>query len=76
MFTIGRTSLGALIVFAAATSASVVPEQPSAASLHVISNTELQLDFLPPVSDGGSEVTSYLVEWDTDPGTTEVQTIT
>jgi len=57
-------------------SASIVPEQPAAASLQVISNTELELNFLPPSSDGGSEVTSYLVEWDTDPGVTEIQTIT
>jgi len=44
--------------------------------MNAISDSEIQVDFAPPSSDGGSHVTSYKVEWDTDPGNQEIQTIT
>ena len=40
------------------------------------SATELLVTFEPPSSDGGSEVTSYSIEWDTKPPVEEVQLIT
>lgn len=53
-----------------------MPGQPSNIGLFVRSGTELQVTWGPPVSDGGSAVTSYRVEWDTAPGVREVQQIT
>lgn len=34
------------------------------------------MSFEAPLTDGGSAVQSYSLEWDTDPGVQEVQTIT
>lgn len=53
-----------------------VPDPPAYVGLSTISDTQLGVAFTPPASDGGSAVTSYKVEWDTDPGVQEIQTIT
>ena len=52
------------------------PGEPEAVTLHVKSGAELVVDFASPVSDGGSQITSFKVEWDTNPGVREVQEIT
>ena len=52
-----------------------VPNAPTAVSLHPVSQESLLVEWSPPVSDGGSMVTSYTVEWDTNPGVPEIQEI-
>lgn len=44
--------------------------------LTVLSQSSIYANFSPPLSDGGSAINSYKVEWDTDPGVQEVQSIT
>ena len=53
-----------------------VPGPPERATLDVIGATTLRAVFEPPLSDGGSKILSYLLEWDKEAGTSEVQTIT
>lgn len=72
---------GATTPFDAITSPSVahlandpiVPDAPETVDLFIAGDTSLRVDFTPPVSDGGSQVTSYKVEWDTEPGLREVR---
>lgn len=52
-----------------------VPGPPEWATLHVIGANTLQATFAPPLRDGGSPITSYLVEWDKEAGIPEVQRI-
>ena len=52
-----------------------VPGPPDWATLNVIGANTLQTTFSPPLWDGGSPVTSYLVEWDKEAGVPEVQRI-
>ena len=52
-----------------------VPGPPDWATLDVIGANTLQTTFSPPLWDGGSPVTSYLVEWDKEAGVPEVQRI-
>ena len=52
-----------------------VPGPPEWATLNVIGANTLQATFAPPLWDGGSPITSYLVEWDTKAGIPEVQRI-
>ena len=52
-----------------------VPGPPNWATLDVIGANTLQTKFSPPLWDGGSPVTSYLVEWDKEAGEPEVQRI-
>ena len=52
-----------------------VPGPPDWATLNVIGANTLQTTFLPPLWDGGSPLTSYLVEWDKEAGVPEVQRI-
>ena len=71
----------AAVVMTASTVPTVMPaitepDEPEAVTLHVKSGSELVVDFATPVSDGGSQITSFKVEWDTNPGTREVQEIT
>jgi len=54
---------------------SSVPGPPDWATLDVIGANTLQTTFSPPLWDGGSPVTSYLVEWDKEAGIPEVQRI-
>jgi hypothetical protein len=54
-----------------------VPDAPTRVNLTVISGTQLEVFFSPPVSDGGSPILQYCVEWDTvdtfnTPGATSV----
>ncbi len=53
-------------------------EVPSApfVDLAVLGSDLIAVNFSAPLSDGGSAINSYKVEWDTDPGVHEVQTIT
>ena len=53
-----------------------MPDVPASADLSVVSGSALQLDFEAPLTDGGAAVQEYLVEWDTDPGEQEIQTVT
>jgi len=41
------------------------PDSPQNVELFVASSTALRVLFEAPVSDGGIEVTSYVIEWDT-----------
>ena len=52
-----------------------VPSQPFL-DLTVISGEAVKVDFFSPLTDGGSAIHSYKVEWDTDPGLPEIQTLT
>jgi len=45
-------------------------------NLAVISGSAINSSVLPPLSDGGSSIHSYKLEWDTDPGVQEIQAIT
>jgi len=53
-----------------------VPNSPASVDLTVLSGDTIRVEFTPPLSDGGSAVSAYKVEWDTDPGTYEIQTVT
>jgi len=44
--------------------------------LTVQSQSSIYSNFSAPLSDGGSAINSYKLEWDTDPGVQEVQSIT
>jgi len=66
----------AVLLFACFAASATVPDPPSAVIVNAVSDSEIKLDFSPPSSDGGSHVSSYKVEWDTDPGNQEIQTIT
>ncbi len=52
------------------------PEPPSTVVLSAYGSDSLLVEYDESYFDGGSEVTSYKVEWDPNPGTREVQAIT
>jgi len=52
-----------------------VPLAPTSVDLIPLTPESIRVDFTPPSSDRGSEITSYLVEWDTNPGVREVQEV-
>ena len=52
------------------------PSVPTSVTTAIYSDTEQHVAFAPPTSDGGASITSYTMEWDTEPGIPEVQTIT
>ncbi|KAL3774885.1 hypothetical protein ACHAW5_007303 [Stephanodiscus triporus] len=52
-----------------------VPGPPEWATLDVIGANTLRTTFAPPLWDGGSPISSYLIEWDKESGTPEVQRI-
>ena len=54
---------------------ATVPSPPTAATISVVGSTMLDVTFEPPLTDGGAEVTSYQVDWDTEPGVYEIQTV-
>jgi hypothetical protein len=43
--------------------------------MFLIPKGDIRVSFEAPLTDGGSAVQSYTVEWDTDPGVQEVQSI-
>merc|ERR1719238_1956993 len=53
-----------------------VPGPPTDAIVEVVDSTTVTVQWSAPVSDGGSQVTSYRVEWDTNPGEREEQAVT
>mmetsp|Transcript_25263 Transcript_25263/g.52844 ORF Transcript_25263/g.52844 Transcript_25263/m.52844 type:complete len:1508 (+) Transcript_25263:155-4678(+) len=53
-----------------------VPGPPEWATLDVIGSNTLRTIFAPPLWDGDSPISSYLVEWDKEAGIPEVQRIT
>jgi len=85
VYALAIVALCASIFLAATSSASssavlnrggvTVPDQPNSVSLSVLGSTKLKVDWTQPVNDGGSQVTSYKVEWDSHPGVREIQTI-
>ena len=52
-----------------------VPGPPEWATLDVIGSNTLRTTFAPPLWDGDSPISSYLVEWDKEAGIPEVQRI-
>merc|ERR1711871_77928 len=54
----------------------VVPGPPTSVVLTVYSATELRVTFNPPVDDGGDTITSYLIEYSTDPSFPTASTFT
>eukprot|EP00940_MAST-03C_sp_MAST-3C-sp2_P000562 g562.t1 len=54
---------------------AAVPGEPAAVNLYAETGSSLVVEWYPPETDGGSAVTSYTVEWDTDPGVREIQEI-
>jgi hypothetical protein len=78
---IGGAILGLALTLAAVapvtpSAPTTVPDVPSAVTLSVLSGQDVRVNWQPPLTDGGQAVTTYHVEWDTDPGTQEVQTLT
>jgi len=58
-----------------ALNAAVEPDITTDVQLSIAGPTELLVEWSHPLSDGGSQVTGYKVEWDTDPGVREQQVI-
>jgi hypothetical protein len=69
--------LGLLLMLSLSSSvyALSVPSEPYL-ELYVLSGNSLQANFTPPTFDNGASITSYKVDYDTDPGVQEVQEIT
>jgi hypothetical protein len=63
-------------VNAASNTGLSAPSSPTSVISEIYSNTEQSVSFAPPTFDGGASITSYTMEWDTEPGVPEVQTIT
>jgi len=63
-------------VVQSADSSWTVPGPPASVDLTVLTGETIQVNFTAPLSDGGAPVSAYKVEWDTDPGTQEIQTVT
>jgi hypothetical protein len=71
-----RMLIVGLVVFYLALGLSLeIPTAPFL-DLTVLSGESIQANFTAPLSDGGSAINSYKLDWDTDPGTQEVQVIT
>lgn len=43
--------------------------------LTVVSDSSIKASISPPLSDGGAAINSYKIDWDSDPGKHEIQTI-
>lgn len=54
---------------------NAAPGAPTAATVTPWSGDSLYVQWAPPLSDGGSQVTGYRVDWDTNPGVLDVQTL-
>ena len=66
---------GLLLLVAGAAAELRVPSAPTDALLAIVGGDSVQTSWAPPLSDGGAAVQSYQVEWDTNPGVAEVQTV-
>jgi len=55
--------------------ANTVPAAPALVQVVPFNQSSLQVDITPPLTDGGQEVTAYEIQWDTEPGIREIQTI-
>jgi len=55
-------------------SQAIVPGKPTPL-LNLRTGSEILVDITPPATDGGAEITSYVVDWDTKPGVREIQTL-
>ena len=53
---------------------AVVPGKPTPL-LNIRTGSEILVDITPPTTDGGAEITSYVVDWDTKPGVREIQAL-
>ncbi|CAE7851417.1 ANKFN1, partial [Symbiodinium sp. KB8] len=53
-----------------------VPDAPGRVSVGVLSDTQMNVTWEVPLSNGGGPLTGVRVEWDTNPGVTEVQSVT
>jgi hypothetical protein len=71
-----RVALLGLCLGVAVSAQLNVPDAPTSVALDVLSGSDVRVSFEAPLTDGGSAVQAYTVEWDTDPGVQEVQTIT
>ena len=63
--------IGTLVSFA---NANTVPAAPTLVQVVPFNQSSLQVDITPPLTDGGQEVTAE-IQWDTEPGIREIQTI-
>ena len=72
----GVYSIVCVALLAVATLGVEVPDAPSTVEVFRYSDTQLRVQLTEPLSDNGAEVTSCAVEWDTEPGVREVQSIT
>ena len=68
------TILLAAIALCLTAAQSQIPSTPFV-QLNVLSNSAVGVNVSLPISDGGSAINSYVVEWDTNPGVREVQTV-
>jgi len=61
-------------LFVISVSSVDVPTSPFL-DLTVISDSSIKASISPPLSDGGASINSYKIDWDSDPGKHEIQTI-
>ena len=66
--------LAVLITVTVVHAQTQVPSAPFV-NLNVLTNSAVGVTVDLPISDGGSAINSYIVEWDTNPGVREIQTI-
>eukprot|EP00981_Chlorochromonas_danica_P003361 scaffold644_cov168-Ochromonas_danica.AAC.53 len=72
---IGRSHWVTCMVLAARAAGLDTPSSPFL-DLTVLSQSSIYANFSPPLTDGGSAIYQYKVEWDPDPGVQEVQEVT
>jgi len=66
--------LAAFCSFKIFVTCQTIPSAPFL-DLTVLSGTSVRTNFSAPLTDGGSAITSYKIDWDTDPGVKEIQQI-
>ena len=57
------------------TGATSAPSAPERAYLSVIASDSIEVSIEPPLTDGGSPIMAYTIEWDKEPGVPEVQRV-
>eukprot|EP01032_Pedospumella_encystans_P022235 gene22235-25194_t len=65
-----------LAILQAAWALTAVPPSVPFLDLRVINSTAIYANFTSPLSNGGSPITGYKLEWDTDPGPPELPPLT